>query len=580
MNSTPLLTKKWREIQTMVILNFIIGLAGATMLLLYSVRLVRTGIERAHGASFQRLLRRQKGLGGTAMSGLALAVIMQSSAAVALLAAGFAASGLLSFSMALAIVLGGDLGSALIVQILSFPVGWIVAPLLAIGGWLVVKSENQRLRQYGRIVMGIALILVSLDLLREVVEPVRDSAFLPSVASYLQSDLVTGFLVGAALAFVMHSGVAAILVIVTLVQIDALSFAAGLAILFGANLGSGLIPVWLTRDMELAAKRVVFANLALRGALAFVFLVIAIVIPLEAVEISESVGPAQLLIFAHIGFNSVLLTAALPFCRLLEPLVTRLLPDSAISHQQNATLQIVSNLESDTLSNPALAITALKRELLTMSGVVEAMFRPALDMYLSDDAALRKNIQDRDNRVNTFLADIRRFGASIPKADYQKSEKKSARDLVEYAIRLESAGDVIAKRMTTLAGHMHAKKLEFSAEGRAELICLHETVAANFKLAANVLLSDDPESARLLSLEKTELKRAERASRKKHLKRLQNGNINSFETSDIHLETLRALREVSSHISAVAYPLLYETGQLLETRLIQEMPQKTVPSKD
>lgn len=87
-----------------------------------------------------------------------------------------------------------------------------------------------------------------------------------------------------------------------------------------------------------------------------------------------------------------------------------------------------------------------------------------------------------------------------------------------------------------------------------------------FKLAF-----DDLESARILSIEKTELKQAERKSRKRHLKRLQDGLVESFETSDIYLETLLALREFNSHIASIAYPLLYKHGQLLETRLIEDM---------
>lgn len=100
---------------------------------------------------------------------------------------------------------------------------------------------------------------------------------------------------------------------------------------------------------------------------------------------------------------------------------------------------------------------------------------------------------------------------------------------------------------------------------------MHEAIMANLRLASNVLISNDLESARLLNLEKTELKRMERDSRKRHLKRLQNNKRHSFETSDIHLETLRALREFNSHVAAVSYPLLYQNGQLLETRLIEEM---------
>ena len=117
-------------------------------------------------------------------------------------------------------------------------------------------------------------------------------------------------------------------------------------------------------------------------------------------------------------------------------------------------------------------------------------------------------------------------------------------------------------------------KAEFSKEGRSELQEMHENILANIKLASNVLISDDLESARLLNMEKTEIKRAERDSRKKHFRRLQSGQMQSFASSDIHLETLRAFRDFNSNIAAVATPILYANGQLLETRLIEEMPKR------
>lgn len=550
------------------------------MLLLFSVRLVRTGIERAHGASFQRLLRNQTNLIGAGISGVSLAIVMQSSAAVALLAAGFLGSNYLIFPTALAIVLGGDLGSAFIVQILSFPVKWIIAPLLAIGGWFAVKSENPKLRQYGRIIMGIALILISLGLLRETVEPVRESAFLPAIAAYLERDLITAFIVGGVLAFIMHSGVAAILVIVTLVQIDALPFSAGIAIMLGANLGSGFIPVWLTRGMGINARRLVFANLTLRGLFAVIVLFAIILTPVMTILPTSNLGPGQILIFSHVGFNFCLLIIALPFCRWIDFATKAILPEGPHRIDKSSKVEPNSHLDRGTLNIPKLAITSLKQELLKMSAVVETMFRPSLEIYLENNEEMRRSIHDMDSEVNRCLSDIRSFVASIPTSTYDKSEARSARDMVEYAIRLESAGDVISKRMTDLSKRLHSKADKFSNEGRVELVQLHENILANFKLAANVLISDDPESARLLSLKKTEIKHDERTSRKRHLMRLQKGNAESFETSDIHLETLRALREVNSHISAVAYPILYKTGQLLETRLIQDLPVQDAISKD
>lgn len=125
----------------MPLLNLFIHLAGATMLLLFAVRMVRTGIERSYGAHFQRWMTRHESRTKSALIGVALAMILQSSTAVALLSAGFVSTGLLRFPAGLAIVLGGDLGSALVVRILSFPLDGLIPILLAIGGWLFIKSE-------------------------------------------------------------------------------------------------------------------------------------------------------------------------------------------------------------------------------------------------------------------------------------------------------------------------------------------------------------------------------------------------------------------------------------------------------
>ncbi|MFW8594084.1 Na/Pi cotransporter family protein [Cribrihabitans neustonicus] len=555
----------------MAILTFLISLAGATMLLLYAVRMVRTGIERSYGASFQRLLTARQSHVSAGAMGLLLALVLQSSAAVALLASGFAASGYLAFPAGLAIVLGGDLGSALIIQILSFKLDWLVPVLLAVGGYLFVKTEAKKARQLGRILMGVAFILISLRFLREAMDPIRDSAFLPAIAGYLARDYITAFLVGGALAFVMHSSVAAILMCVTLVQIGAIPFAAGLSLVLGANFGSAFIPVWLSRGMNLKARRIPFANLALRGTWAVICLFAANT-ALRAGALGDPQG-GQMLVYAHLAFNASLLVLALPLCTPLEGMFARLLPEPRLAHAPLPG-RPVSVLEQGNYGSPAQALSSLKRELLRMSDFVGAMFRPVLDLYRTGDHAQIKAVQAMDEEVNACLSGIRKYVAAMPADSFSKEEGKTARSLMEYAIRLETAGDVVARRLSVLAASLHKKHLSFSKEGWSEITRMHESIAANMQLASNVLISDDLESARLLSLEKTELKRMERDSRKRHLRRLQEGAPGSFETSDIHLETLRALREFNSHIAAVAYPVLYRNGQLLETRLIEDMPRE------
>jgi phosphate:Na+ symporter len=176
-----------------------------------------------------------------------------------------------------------------------------------------------------------------------------------------------------------------------------------------------------------------------------------------------------------------------------------------------------------------------------------------------------------DVEVNKCLTRIRAFVAGLPADRMGKDHNRTARDMLEYAVRLESAGDVVARRLAVMAETLKKEEAAFSKEGWAELQGMHETIMANVALASNVLISDDLESARLLNMEKTEVKRAERDSRKRHFMRLQSGQAISFASSDIHLETLRALRDFNSDIAAVATPILYANGQLLETRLIEDM---------
>ena len=556
----------------MAIMSFLVGLAGATMLLLFAVRMVRTGIERSFGASFQRVLTQNTNLVSSSFTGMVLAMVLQSSAAVALLASGFLASGYLTFSSGLAVVLGGDLGSALVIQILSFKMDWLIPMLLAIGGWLFVTTEHKKGRQLGRILMGVAFILISLQFLRDAMDPVRESSFLPATADYLAGDFITAFIIGAALAFVLHSSVAAILMCVTLVQIGAIPFPAALSLLLGANLGSAFIPIWLTRGMPVEARRIPVANLLLRGSWAFVAL-LGINLAMDPTVLMLA-SPGQSLVYAHIGFNMSLLVVALPFSRSFEAPISLLMPVKLGTDLNMSEQEMTSALDPAALSNPKQSIASLKRELLRMTDLVDRMFRTVLQLYESGDREQMLAMRSQDEFVNSALSGIRSYVASMPAGTYAKQDMKIVRGLMDYAIRLEAAGDIIAKKLTAIAKERQEKKARFSEEGWMELVHMHEAVCANLKLACNVLISDDLESARLLVMEKSEIKRAERKSRKLHLARLHNGREESFETSDMHLETLRALRDINGHISAIAYPILYRNGQLLETRLIQDKGMK------
>ncbi|MCL3881570.1 Na/Pi cotransporter family protein [Marivita sp. GX14005] len=546
----------------MQILYFLVQLSGAVLLLLFAVRMVRTGIERATGPRLHRAVGKTRSPLPMMASGLLMAMVLQSSAAVALLVAGFAASGGIGFAPGLAMVLGGDLGSAILIMLFSFHLEALVPLLLTLGGLIFLRANTSRWKQAGRILVGIALILIALRYLREAVEPIRDSAVLPALAAYLERDFVTAFLAGAALAFIMHSSVATILMTVAVVGLGAIPLAAGISIVLGANLGSTVIPVWLTRHSEPAARRIPLANLMLRGSAAFICATAIDALGLPTLP--YTLGESGTLVALHIAFNFgvlVLIVLATP----LEALLRKAIPDAPLDHEAKPLHK--SHLDPGTTDVPVRALASLRREVIRMADVLSEMLAPLMELYQNYDPVRAAAIFDEDAVLNKALDDIRIFVAEMPQHAMPKDQKRELRALVDYAIALEAAGDLLVKRLLDLAKEKSDRALEFSDEGYAELTVLHSRLSQNLATASSVLVSNDLIGARQLIEEKAEMARLERKTRKAHLKRLSAGNDRSFSSSDIHIETAYTLKEMHSWVVTVAHPILVREGQLLESRL-------------
>src|SRR5690606_36450015 len=136
------------------------------------------------------------------------------------------------------------------------------------------KGQNREFKQAGRIVIGVALILVSLRMIGEATAPLREAAFLPQVVGYLRSDILTAFLIGAAFTWLVHSSVASILLIATFAAQGLVPLELGVSLICGANLGGGLIAVGLTRQGAVEARRIAWGNLTFRGIGAVVALIV------------------------------------------------------------------------------------------------------------------------------------------------------------------------------------------------------------------------------------------------------------------------------------------------------------------
>lgn len=538
-------------------------LAAAVMLLLWAVRMVRTGVERAWGRELRATLRGARGgFAGMALAGAGLAVILQSATAVGVLAAGFASSGILGVGAGIAALLGADLGSALVVKLLSFDLAGMIPVLLLVGATLFLKFENRQVRQIGRVVLGIAFVLLSLRMIGEATEPLRHSAVLPQVTGWLAGDPLMAFVVAALLAWGLHSSVATLLIFANFAANGILPVEAAAPMVLGANLGGALVAVWLTRGVTLPARRIPLANLMFRGLGAVAALALLQVIPDPLDRLGSSAG-AQLVNF-HLLFNLALLLVALPLVGVADRLTARFWP---VPESGEAGAPWRSALDRDLIGRPGLALACAQRELLRMGETLESMLRPAMDVLELGDARQIARLRAMDDEINRRHSEIKLFVAELNRGSLSEPEARRGLELAGLANDFEAIGDIISKTLVSQAAAKARLKVSFSDEGWRELNTLHARVMANVQIALNVLVSGDAESARLLAAEKTTLRRMEREFHDRHIARLQSGNLQSIDTSDIHMEVVRALKEVNSLLVRVAYPILSETGQLLESRL-------------
>lgn len=536
-------------------------------MLLWSVRMVRTGFERAKGDELRAAIRRSaSGRIKVAFMGAGVALLLQSSTAVALLAAGFTATGILNVGQGIALLLGADLGSAIVAQILSFNVQALIPVFLVIGGLLFFKGRSGYVRQIGRIVLGIGMILISLQQLSFATTPLKDSAFLADVMHYLNTDLLTSFLIGAFVTWLLHSSVASVLLMATLVANAVAPFGAALGYVLGANLGSGLIAYTLTREQPAQARRIPLANLIFRLLMACCVMLGISYFPLpQPTSFTEA---ANWVVHSHVAFNALLLVICLPLSGLMEKATKALIPKEAESKSSlEKPADPKTALDPTIVHSPQLALASASRECLRMADLVNVMLTPIMQLYEKTDKATIDNILDLEQQVNKMHSDIKLYVADIDEKNLSADDKSRKLALINFAVNLESAGDVITKNLLQLAETKNQENLTFSAQGWEELLELHKQVITNMHLSFNTLVSGNLTFARQLVEEKDRIRHLEQQSNQQHYQRLQSGTPASLDTSNIHLETIRALRQINSQFAAVAYPLLSRSGDLLDSRL-------------
>jgi phosphate:Na+ symporter len=536
----------------------LLDLMGGIALLLWGLHMVLTGVLRAFGPNLRRFLDKALRNRFTAfVAGLGLTALLQSSTATGLMTTSLAADGLVSLVPALAIMLGANVGTTLIVQVLSFNVS-AVAPLFFVVGVITFRAGGQSLtRALGRIAIGLGLTLLALHILIDTLAPAEQAPLARALLASVTHDPVLCIVIAAALTWAAHSSVAVVLLVMSLAYSHFVSAEAAIALVLGANFGSAINPL-IEGGIHgnPASRRLPLGNIINR--LVGIFIVLPF-LPALARELSMfQPDAAKMTAEFHLLFNVAL---AAIFFGLLDPiaaLLVRVLPE----RKQTEDASVPRYLDEAALETPPLALANAARETLRMGDTVEVMLRDVMAALMNNDRALVSKVSRLDNVVDRLNEAIKLYITKLTRDALDEREGRRAMEIVSFTINLEHIGDIIDKNLCELATKKIKRGYQFSPEGAAELTAFHKRVCEGLQAAFGIFMAGDVDAAGKLLREKAELRKAEIEAADRHFDRLREGRPESLETTSLHLDALADLKRIHSHICSVTYPVLEAAGEL------------------
>jgi len=542
----------------------ILNLLGSVALLLWGIRMVRTGAERAYGAELRGVLGRALGNRARAFAaGLGVTAVLQSSTATCLVIASFTATALVSGSAALAAMLGADVGTAVVAQFLSLHITW-VPPLLILAGFATFNAgSGRRWRSLGRLVIGLGLILLALSLIVHNAEPIGQSDLVLELIAALGGEPLIAVVLAAVLTWLAHSSLATVLFIASLTATGALPVEAALVLVLGANLGGGLPAIVATWRAPRAAQRVAVGN----GFFKLVGCVVALPLTAFASQALAALvdDPVRQVMFAHLGFNLILAAVFLPLAGIVARTLTGFLPDRPEAPTEAA--DTARYLSPKDLYDPGLALANAARETLRMGDICDRMLAGVAQLLHGGDRAAVDAVSAMDDALDNIYGSVKTYLTEVRREPLDAEDSRRCGDIMDFTTNLEHVGDIIDRNLLDLVGKKIKYDLKLSKEGQGELDDILARLRDHLRLALNVFMSGDRAQARTLFEQKEVFRDLERAAQENHFERLQEGVTASIETSSLHLDLLRDLKRINAHLTSVAYPILEESGELRQSRL-------------
>lgn len=552
------------DASTLHVFTMVMGLFGGLALFLYGMEKMAAALKVATGEQLKTILAKLTTNRVTgALTGAAVTAIIQSSSVTTVLVVGFITAGVMSFSQAVGVILGINVGTTITAQIIAFQITEYSLLLVAVGFAMVFIGAQDRIKQYGAMVMGLGLLFFGMGVMSDVMKPLRSYQPFLDLMAHMKNPIL-GILIAAAFTGLVQSSSATTGIVIVMASQGFITLPAGITLIFGANIGTCVTALLASigkpkEAIRAAVVHIVFNIIGVVIWIGFIGQLAQIVIWLSpvaqgvsGVEKLAAETPRQIA-NAHTIFNIANTIIFLPFAGLITRLVERLVSDKpAVEVESEATPIITTQLNPELLAVPSLAIEQAQRQIVLMAEVVRGMLADIMPAFMANDMRIIEGITRREDHVDHLDRQTTSYLTQIAHSDLSLQQSESIVKLLHVTTDLEHTSDVIAESLVALLVKKAEGNIELSEEGQEELIGYHQLVLESYERAIEAFENDDTALAQTVRVSKSELDQLERTYRQTHYNRLNREVQASVDSSHIHLDLVDYLRRINAYAESIA----------------------------
>lgn len=530
-------------------------LLGGLAIFLHGLGLAKDGLQKLAGDKLRGIItsmtkNRVVGL----LSGAAVTMIIQSSTATTVMLVGFAASGVLTLTQAMSVLLGADIGTTITVQLLSFRLSTYALLIAFVGFAIRFVSKKRRALYFGDSLLGFGMLFYGLKLMADGTSPLTRMSGFASAVEYFGNNPVLAVAAAAVFTVLLQGSAPTIGLLLSLAHTTAEAKGAGgfqftltaaLPMVLGANVGTTVTPALSAMGQAVGGRRVAIAHVL------FKVLGVTIFIPFlgpfaALVREVSSEDLARQIANAHTLFNVIVAFLFLPFEGFAAKLIEKY-------YQPPSEEQFGPKyLDPTAFDTPPLAFGLATREFLRMCDIVGDMLKDVARVFDKNDLDLLEEIEARDDKVDILNREIRFYLARLGQENMTQEQAERQMSLITLTADIENVGDTINKNLLPMVRKKASLGLQFSAEGSKDISMFHQKVSENFGLAVAAFSTADEELARKVLRHRDGIVQIETELKHKHILRLSQGLQESLDTSSIHLDVLSYLRRVNFLVSHLA----------------------------